>query len=108
MKIDLQRRYDSADDFFSIGGSVLMKMSGDAAIAVCERATARGLVIARIEGGIWHSPGFEARLDCIWDGGDPPVGLGVAEENNLAAAEFIRSESDKHNVFVLTAPCLTS
>ncbi|WP_244321902.1 hypothetical protein [Burkholderia reimsis] len=38
MKIDLQRRYDYPDDFFSIGGSVVMKLSADAAIAVCERA----------------------------------------------------------------------
>lgn len=107
MKIDLQRRYDSSDDFFSIGGNVVMKLSADAAIAVCERASQRGLVIARIEGGIWHSPGFEARLDCIWDGVDPPVDIGAAEQNNLAAAEFIRSEREAHDVFVVTAPRLT-
>jgi hypothetical protein len=52
MNIDLQRRYDSSDDFFSLGGSVVMTLSADAAIAVCERAGQLGLVIARIEGGI--------------------------------------------------------
>jgi len=84
-----------------------MKLSADAAIAVCERAGQHGLIIARIEGGIWHFPGFEARLDCIWDGVDPPVDDGVAEQNNLAAAEFIRSESEVHDVFVVTAPQMT-
>lgn len=85
-----------------------MKLSADAAIAVCERAVQHGLVGARIEGGIWHSPGFEARLDCIWDGVDPPVDVGAAEQNNLAAAEFIRSESQMHDAFDVTAPQMTT
>lgn len=107
MKIDRQRRYDSPDEFFSLGGTVVMKLSVDAAIAVCERAHQHSLVVARIEGGIWHFPGFEARVDCIWDGVDPPVDLGTAKPNNLAAAEFIRSESPAHDVFILTAPHIT-
>lgn len=106
MKIDLQQRYDSSDDFFILGGSVLMKLSTNAAVAVCERAVAYGLVIARVEGGIWHGPGFEARLDCIWDGVDPPVDRQIAEQNNNAAAAFIRLESRMHDVFVLTAPSM--
>ena len=65
------------------------------------------MVVARIEGGIWHFPGFEARLDCIWDGVDPPVDVGVAEQNNLAAAEFVHSESLEHDVFVVTARQIT-
>jgi len=103
MKIDLQRLYDSSDDFFSLNGSIVMKLSADAAISVCERATQKGLVIVRIEGGIWHSPGFEARLDCIWDGVDPLVDVDAAEQNNLAAAEFIRAETQVHDVFIVTA-----
>ncbi|WP_244102159.1 hypothetical protein [Burkholderia ambifaria] len=75
MNIDRSRVYDSADDFFSLDGSIVMKLSTEAAIAVCEQAAQHGLVVARIEGGIWHFPGFEARLDCIWDGADPPIDL---------------------------------
>jgi hypothetical protein len=104
MKIDLKQRYDSSDDFFSLRGSVVMKLSADAAIAVCEQAVQHGLVIVRIEGGIWHSHGFEARLDCIWDGVDLPVDTHTMEKNNLAAAEFIRSERQMHNAFIVTAP----
>lgn len=107
MKVDRQRRYDSPDDFFLLDGSIVMKLSSNAAIAVCERAAQHGLVVARIEGGVWHSPGFEARIDCIWDGVDPPVDAVIAEENNAAAAEFIRSETKVHDVFIVTAPRMT-
>ncbi|MDR2154224.1 MAG: colicin immunity protein [Burkholderiaceae bacterium] len=104
MKIDPQRRYDSSDDFFLLEGSIVMKLTADAAIAICEQASRRGYVITRIEGGIWHFPGFEARLDCIWDGVDLPVGIRAAEKNNLAAIEFIRSERKMHDVFIVTSP----
>ncbi|WP_419684372.1 colicin immunity protein [Burkholderia theae] len=107
MTIDHFRVYDSSDDFFSLDGSIVMKLSTDAAIAVCELAVQHGLVVARIEGGIWHFPGFEARFDCIWDGAGPPVDPGAAERNNQRAAEFIRSESPPHDVFVVTSPPMT-
>mgnify|MGYP006361800099 CR=1 FL=1 len=84
-----------------------MKLSTDAAIAVCEQAAARGLVVGRVEGGFWHAPGFEARLDCIWDGVDPPVDFNAAEKNNILAANFIRSERASHDVFIITAPSMT-
>ncbi|WP_319001729.1 colicin immunity protein [Burkholderia cenocepacia] len=107
MNIDHHRVYDSSDDFFLLAGSIVMKLTTEAAIDVCERAAQQGLVVARIEGGIWRNPGFEARVDCIWDGADPPVDLDAAEQNNQRAAEFIRSESPPHDVFVVTAPSMT-
>ncbi|HDR9837044.1 TPA: colicin immunity protein [Burkholderia multivorans] len=107
MKFDLQRRYESADDFFALEGSVVMKLSAGAAIEICERAAEQGMVVSRVEGGIWHFPGFEARLDCIWDGADPPVDSTAANQNNLAAADFIRAESNVHDVFVVTASRMT-
>ncbi len=104
MTIDHQQRYDSSDDFFNLGGSVVMKVSADAAVAICERAAQRGLVLARIEGGVWQALGFEARLDCIWDGVDPPVDRRMAEQNNRAAVDFVRTEQAVHGVYVITAP----
>ncbi|WP_431823317.1 colicin immunity protein [Burkholderia sp. F1] len=95
--IDHQRRYDSPSDFFALNGSIVMKLTADAAIAVCEQAAEQGRAIARVEGGIWHSPGFEARVDCIWDGIDPPVDVQPSEKNNLAAIQFIRAERARHD-----------
>jgi hypothetical protein len=106
MKMDASRNvlFDSSADFYSEDGSVWMRLSPHAAVEVCLTAAANGKVIARIEGGIWHSPGFEARHDCIWDGADPPLDELAAHQNNLAAADFIREEMDVHSVFILTAP----
>lgn len=102
MIINPKQRYESSDDFFNLRGSIVMKLTADAAVAICESAAQRGLVVARIEGGIWHAPGFEARLDCIWDGVDPPVDQTTAEQNNRAAAEFVRMEQLLHDVYIIT------
>lgn len=84
-----------------------MKLTADAAVDVCRQAARRGVVVSRIEGGIWHSPGFEARIDCIWDGVDSPVNGDVAEKNNLDAAEFVREESQMRDVFILSIMKMT-
>ena len=107
MKTDLQKRYDAEEEFFRLRGSVVMKLSATAAIAVCTVAADRGLVVTRVEGGIWHNPGFEARVDCIWDGAEPPVTLENARKNNLAAADFICEEQEEHDVFVITSPSIS-
>ena len=103
-RIDKSRLYDSGNHFFELAGSVTMKLTPRAAIDVCMYSAQHGLVVARIEGGIWHSPRFEARLDCIWDGSEPPLAQSEAEVNNLKAAEFIRAMATAHDAFILTAP----
>ena len=107
MKGDRRRLHEAADDFFELEGSVVMKLTTEAAIEVCHVAAEHGLIVARIEGGIWRHPGFEARLDCIWNGADPPIGLTEAAANNAEAARFIKEKSNKHDVFILTAPPVT-
>jgi len=104
--IDRSRLYESPDDFFNLKGSVVMRLSPQAAIGVCERAAAFGLVVARVEGGIWLSPLFESRVDCIWDGADPPLEEAAAHANNTLAAKFIRDQADVHSAFILTAPSI--
>jgi len=99
--------FESSSDFFKMDGSVWMRLSPRAALEVCVAAAVNRKVIARIEGGIWHSPGFEARHDCIWDGMDPPIDEPAAHQNNLAAAEFIKEEMNFHSVFILTAPSIS-
>lgn len=106
MIVDMKKRYVTAEDYFDLGGSAVMRLSREAAIAVCNKAVAYELVVVRIEGGVWHSPGFEARFDCIWDGAEPPVDVEGASKNNQAAANFIQSERAEYDVFVLTSPSI--
>lgn len=104
MKSSKEILFEHAADFFSREGSVWMRLAPAAAIEVCMTAAAHGKVVARIEGGMWHGPGFEARHDCIWDGVDPPVSLSDAHLNNLSAVDFVRDEMEYHTVFIMTAP----
>jgi len=107
MKGDRRKLYTEERDFYELEGSVVMKLTPQAAANVCHSAVENGLVVARIEGGFWHDPGFEARRDCIWDGADPPLGLEAAAANNAEAAEFVEAQSEVHNAFILTAPPIT-
>ena len=84
-----------------------MRLDPVAAIQVCRACADHGLVVARVEGGVWRHPGFESRLDCIWNGTDPPVDTEVATSNNREAAAFIERQREKHDVFIVTAPPMT-
>jgi hypothetical protein len=103
MTIDRQKLYHSVMDFFDFDGNAAMKLGREAAIEVCQDATGQGLVVLKIEGGIWSNGTFEARLDAIWDGADPPIEQRNAHENNLNAASFIRSRHPSYNAFIITA-----
>ncbi|MDT8990967.1 colicin immunity protein [Curvibacter sp. APW13] len=101
--MDRTKLYDFADDFFTLDGSSIMKLTPDAAVEVCRRAADRGLVITRVEGGINTADRFEARLDCIWDAGYPPNPDEGAHPINRKAMDFIRAEMGFHNAFILGA-----
>lgn len=102
--IDRSHLYEPAKDFFALQGSVVMRLSPTAAIDVCSQAAHERLVVARVEGGIWRAPFFESRLDCIWDGADPPLSQESAHLNKLAASAFIQSQAAAQGAFILTAP----
>lgn len=104
MSVDRSKVYFSADDYFKLGGSSIMKLTSDAAISVCREAKAHGILVVRIEGGIWHNPGFEARIDCIWDSRImPPVNFDAAQASNMLAMDFIECERGVHDVFIVTS-----
>ena len=107
MEAALNAIHDSPDVFFTSGGKNTLKFTHSAAVRICLSAASLGYVVARVEGGIWHQPGFEARGDCIWDGAEPPIDVVAAQANNVDAADFIRKEAQVHNAFVLTAPPLS-
>lgn len=87
MAIDNNRRYESPDEYFLLDGSVEMFLTVDAAVRVCTEAAERGQVVVKVEGGIWHHPGFEAKIWCIWDGVDPPVERGYPWKNRAAESQ---------------------
>src|SRR5690348_336333 len=91
MRPDRQKVYERPQDFFDLDGSAWMKLNRRAAVALCSCAAARGLVLVRVEAGISRNGSFEARLDGIWDGADPPIEPKAAHGNNLDAAAFIQS-----------------
>lgn len=99
---DRNHLFDSSRDFFEQRGSAVMKLSPATAQGVCEQALRDGLLVVRIEGGIWHHPGFEARIDCIWDGLTPPTSRDEAEKNNKKAENFIKQEQLNHDAFIIT------
>ena len=100
---DRQKLYDDAKAFFELDGNAVMKLSRRAAIDVCRGAAGKGVVIVKVEGGISSDDKFEARLDAIWDGADPPMDQHEADKNNRRAAAFIRSADATYNAFVVTA-----
>lgn len=102
--VDRGKLYRDSEDFFRLGGSVTMRLTRAAACEVCEQAAAKGILVARIEGGVWQDPGFESRLDAIWDGADPPISTEDAHQNNLAARAFVEKQPSLHTAFILTAP----
>jgi hypothetical protein len=81
-----------------------MYLTADAALSVCAAAGARGLLIYRIEGGIWHEGhGCEMRLDAIWDSRvEPPVSAAEANASNLRLASLMRDEPEGCDTFVLS------
>lgn len=101
-RFDRQKLYDRMQDFFDLDGNGAMKLTREAAVELCSAAGKGGLAVVKVEGGIWRGGQFEARLDAIWDGLDPPANEKKTHQNNMKAASFIGSVSDINNAFVVT------
>jgi len=102
MTVDRSKLYNGSSDFFELNGSAIMKLSRSAALGVCQEAASKNAIIVRIEGGFKQGKAFEARLDCIWDGIDPPYTPEAAIKNNLRGAAYIERSSVEHNAFIVT------
>jgi len=85
-----------------------MKFSRSAAEEVVEKLSSHRLIAVRIEGGAWRDPGFEARLDQIWDSViDPPISEKLAYQSNRDAANFIRTRPSMIDTFIITVAPIT-
>jgi hypothetical protein len=94
--------HSSAEALFNRQGSAWLKLTREAARTACLQASDRGYAVVRIEAGIWRNPGFEARVDGIWDGANPPLGQKEANAQNLQAARNIEHEQAEYDTFILT------
>ena len=103
--VDRSIVYKDAELFFQLNGSSVMKLTTNAAVNVCQLAAKQNIRVNRVEGGIWHSPGFESRLDCIWDAKDWLKGNNL--KNNMLAIDFIREEAPNHQVFIVSIEKVT-
>lgn len=102
MKSNVKRNnlYENREDFYKLNGNAIMKLTPRAAKNVCQQSLSQGYIVSRIEGGIWHNPGFEMRLDCIWD---RPVEFDLLPEKALIdAIEFLDYELEEHNAFIVS------
>ena len=105
---DIRVRYESANDFFELDGSIWMKLTRTAAIEVIQMAADNGQIVVMIEGGIWQNPGFMSQLDAIWKSViDPPCDDRVASASNRDAANFVKVCPDRIDTFIITAPSIT-
>jgi hypothetical protein len=89
---------------FAVSGNQTVFLTSDAALRVCAEAAARGLLVYRIEGGIWREGrGCEMRLGAIWDSQvDPPIAVAVANTNNLRLASMVRNDPESCDTFVVS------
>ncbi|RVU35518.1 colicin immunity protein [Rheinheimera riviphila] len=94
--------YNDSNLFFELNGNNLMKLTPDAAIELCKCLVEKDVVVVCVEGGIWHNPGFESRLDAIWTGKKPPVSRTDLANNNNNAIKSIMEDREICNAFIIS------
>ena len=106
MVISVQDRttlFENAEAFFAKSGSPWMKLPRAIASEVIEGCSKRQVAVSIVEGGIWHSPGFEHRLDAIWHSEfDVKPGDSLVEKNNNEALSFIKQLPSNHDVAIIS------
>jgi hypothetical protein len=81
-----------------------MALTPLAATDVCESAAARGLLVRRIQSGMWRDHEFAAQNDRAWSGMRAPTDIANAKTNNAEARRFIEGQNSSAGplVFILT------
>ena len=80
-----------------------MKLAKPAACEVIATCSKRGIGISIVEGGIWHEPGFEARLDAIWHSEfDRAEAVADVTANNLLARRFVDELPGKYDTAIIS------
>ena len=105
---DRRRVHSDPGEYFLHERPSSMKFTADAAMALCQECSTRGILILGIEGGIKRSDGkFEARLDCMWQTDLDPssADLNATYASNSYAKDFIQSRVDVgvDNAFMVTS-----
>ena len=101
---DKSKRFLSAPDYFESGAKIWMRMSRCAAVEVAKIAFKKGYLIEIIEGGLWHSPGFQPRTSCIWHCAiTPPYTGRNVSASNRDAKNFILTADLEIDTFILTS-----
>ena len=89
---DRRKIYSDPSEFFAKQGRYWMKLTRPVAVAVVKQCQDHSLAVSMVEGGIWHNPGFEARLDAIWHSEfDHMPTESAIYGNNAKAAAYLKS-----------------
>ena len=88
---DYTRVIQDADEFLR-DRRIDVLLSGPAAVNACLLAGLCDLYVGRIEGGIFHDPGFGSRMDSIWHAIKEPESREEAVRWNQDAAAFVRNQ----------------
>lgn len=99
-------RFDDPEAFFREEGGGWMKLSKKAAMVVIDRILKSGGTIWGIEGGIWHNPGFEARIDAITKY-NYKLSLEHEESDNILR-DYFANCPENYDTFIITIPLESS
>ena len=111
MSLNLGNIFEDHREFIHRNDRNSLILTSKAAEEACRQASIFGLSIAKVEGGLWHNPGFESRIDAIWETRNYPASLDEVRKLNALAADFIRDQSSispdsdlpPADVFMITA-----
>ena len=86
--------FDDPNEYFSRAGHGKAKLTKQAAIAVCDMLTERGIYVMGTSAGYWHNPGYEERHEYGYWRYPHLEHLSIEENNDLAKREILENSDD--------------